>query len=304
MMDNDVSDTPELSRGGGPQSVPSRIAVVLVDEANAGGTPGRECLCEDQDIRPLAGVTKPACVTVYDDGIRSPCVEGTLSSSDVAGRLLPVGVADAPALSGGGPQSVPSRISVVLVDGTRAGGTPRRECSREDLRPLAGVTRPAGVTVCDDGIGCCREAPSGRAYWGSCPVGPMYPAGPDGPIIAGGPVGPGGTLSPFIHEVLKPLEHSVLDHAGPAGRHVAIGPVGPFGMLSPSDCHPAGPAVAGGPVGPDGTLSPFIHKVLEPLEHSVLDVALDGRPMEGISVLEPLEHSVLEVVRAFGSEQD
>ena len=35
--------------------------------------------------------------------------------------------------------------------------------------------------------------------------------------------------------------------------------------------------------------------VLEPLEHSVLEVALDGRPMEGISVLEPLEHSVLEV---------
>ena len=35
--------------------------------------------------------------------------------------------------------------------------------------------------------------------------------------------------------------------------------------------------------------------VLEPLEHSVLEVARDGRPMEGISVLEPLEHSVLEV---------
>ena len=34
---------------------------------------------------------------------------------------------------------------------------------------------------------------------------------------------------------------------------------------------------------------------MEPLEHSVLDVALDGRPMEGIPVLEPLEHSVLEM---------
>ena len=30
----------------------------------------------------------------------------------------------------------------------------------------------------------------------------------------------------------------------------------------------------------------------EPLAHSVLDVTLDGRPMEGISVPEPLEHSV------------
>ena len=35
--------------------------------------------------------------------------------------------------------------------------------------------------------------------------------------------------------------------------------------------------------------------VLEPLEHLVLEVALDSRPMEGISVLEPLEHSVLEI---------
>ena len=31
----------------------------------------------------------------------------------------------------------------------------------------------------------------------------------------------------------------------------------------------------------------------EPLAHSVLDVTLDGQPMEGISVPEPLEHSVL-----------
>ena len=63
-------------------------------------TPGRECPCEDQDIRPLAGVMKPASVTVYDAGIRSPCVGGMLSSSDIAGRLLPVGVADAPAVGG------------------------------------------------------------------------------------------------------------------------------------------------------------------------------------------------------------
>ena len=40
------------------------------------------------------------------------------------GRLLPVDGADAQTLSVGGPRSVPSRISVVLVDGTMAGGTP------------------------------------------------------------------------------------------------------------------------------------------------------------------------------------
>ena len=36
-------------------------------------------------------------------------------------------------------------------------------------------------------------------------------------------------------------------------------------------------------------------KFWNPLEHSVLDAALDGRPMEGIPVLDPLEHSVLEM---------
>ena len=89
--------------------------------------------------------------------------------------------------------------------------------------------------------------------------------------------------------------------------------MGLFGTLSPSDCHPAGPYVAGGSVGPDEklkVLEPLEHsvldhadpadhhaviqEVLEPLEHSVLDSALDGRPMEGIPVLEPLEHSVLD----------
>ena len=41
--------------------------------------------------------------------------------------------------------------------------------------------------------------------------------------------------------------------------------------MSPSDCYPAdpaGPYVSGGPVGPDVSF-----KVLEPLEHSVLDHA-------------------------------
>ena len=40
--------------------------------------------------------------------------------------------------------------------------------------------------------------------------------------------------------------------------------------------------------------------VLEPLEHSVLEMALDSRLMEGMTVLEPLEHSVLKEVRNDG----
>ena len=146
------------------------------------------------------------------------------------------------------------------------------------------------------------------------PGGAANPAGPDGPVVGGGSVGLCETLSQMLHNNLDPLEHSVLVHVGPAGRHVAVGPVGPLRMLSLSDCHPAGPYVAGGPVGPDESfkvLEPLEHSVLdhadpagqhgavqdvlEPLEHSVLDTALDGRPMEGIIVLDPLEHSVLDM---------
>ena len=96
---------------------------------------------------------------------------GRLPPSIVAGGLLPVDVTNAQTLSVEGPQSVPSRMSVVLVDGTMAGDIP------------------------------------------------------------GGPVGPCGTLSPLFHEVLGPLEHSVLDYAGPAGQHVAVGRVGPLRTL-------------------------------------------------------------------------
>ena len=150
------------------------------------------------------------------------------------------------ALSVQGPRSVPSRISVVLVDGTMAG----RECRREDgfWRPRAGETRPAGVSVGggNDGLPRVGEmlsspdvtgrslpvVPAGR----SSSVGTANSVGSDGPVVAGGPVGPCETLSPLFHDALGPLEHSVpdetilgldplehlgLDHAGPVGRHVA-----------------------------------------------------------------------------------
>ena len=91
--------------------------------------------------------------------------------------------------------------------------------------------------------------------------------------------------SPSFYGSLDPLEHSVLDYAGPDGQHVAVGPVGPSGTLSSSDCHPAGPAgpyVAGGPVGPDVSF-----KVLEPLEHSVLDHADPAGQHAAVGTLSP-----------------
>ena len=244
----------------------------------AGDTPGRECPGEDHEMSPLAGTKKPSSGTVLDDDSRSPCV-------CVGGGLLLVDVTDAPTLSVEGLQLVPSRISVVRVDGTIAEDTPGQECPREDWdgRPRAGVTRPAGVSVGGGGAGSLwgggtlpsldvagsllPAVPTG----GIPPRGAANPAGPDGPFVAGGSVGPCEMLSQMFHKNLNPLEHLVLVHAGPAGRHVAVGPVGPFRMLSSSDCDPAGPAgmyVAGGPVGPDDSF-----QVLEPLEHSVLDHA-------------------------------
>ena len=75
MTNDDVSSTPILSRDG-PQLVPSRVSVVLVEETIAGDTPGRECPGEDQEMRPLAGTRKPSSGTVSDDDSRSPCRGG------------------------------------------------------------------------------------------------------------------------------------------------------------------------------------------------------------------------------------
>ena len=217
-------------------------------------------------------------------------LEGLLATTVLDCRRLRghcLDVADAPALSGGGPQSVPSRISVVLVDGANAGGTPRRECPREDqdIRSIAGVTKPASVTmevrmtVLDRrvlGGTLSSSDTAGRLLpvvptGGSSPVGPIDPAGPDGPVVAGGPVGPDVTLSPFILDL--------------AGRHVAIGPVAPFGMLSPSDCHPAGPVIPNhaSPAGWHVAIGPqFCPDVLE--DDLVLGAAVPLPAVEGSRV--------------------
>ena len=126
------TDTAELFRGGGGAPVvPSRISVVLVEETSAGDTSQPECPCNDQERQPLAGMNRPLGGTVSEGDTRSPCGGGALPPSGTARRLLPVDVTKAPALSVEGPQAVPSRILVVLVDGTMAGDTPGR-CPRED----------------------------------------------------------------------------------------------------------------------------------------------------------------------------
>ena len=169
---------------------------------------------------------------------------------------MDIEVTNSPVLSVGEPPSVPSRISVVLGEEAKAGGTPRLGCPHvdQDIQLLAGVAKPASVTIGEDSHGSpcvggtlsssditgrlIPVAPAGIPF----PVGPVDPAGP---YVAGGIVGPYGTLSPSDSEP-----------AGSVGPYVAGGPVGPDGTLSPFISDPAGPDVAGGPVGPYGTLSP------------------------------------------------
>ena len=89
---------------------------------------------------------------------------------------------------------------MVLVEEANAGGIPRLGCPHEDqdMRLLAGVAKPASVTVCEDSLGspcvggrCPLLTLPGGSFW-------WYLLGyrSDGPYVAGGPVGPYGTLSP------------------------------------------------------------------------------------------------------------
>ena len=160
------------------------------------------------------------------------------------------------------PQSVPSRVSVVLVEETGVRCAERLASSvpvDEDVRLLAGVACPAGVTVCED----CVVMPD--------TVGTLSPS--DSDYV--GPVGPVGTLSPSDSvghdgpdETLSSSDPAgILFPAVPAGIPFSVGPVGPVGpdgMLSSSDLAgilfptvPAGipfPAGPVGPVGPNGML--------------------------------------------------
>ena len=89
---------------------------------------------------------------------------------------------------------------------------------------------------------------------------------PDGEPMEGAPV-------------LEPLEHSVLEKS-PDGGFTEGAPV-----LEPLEHSVLGETPDGGPM--------VGAPVLESIEHSVPEKALDDRPMVGI--LDPLEHSVLDV---------
>ena len=68
-------------------------------------------------------------------------------------------VMNSPEVSVVEPQSVPSRISVVLAEEVKVGGAQRVQRPRadQDLWLLAGEAKPARVTVCDDSHLSCRR---------------------------------------------------------------------------------------------------------------------------------------------------
>ena len=215
----------------------------------AGDTPGWECPHDDFGMRPQMGTKKMSDDRVPDSNIESPY--------GVTGSPLPVDFPVAPVLPVDGPQLGSWQVAVLRVDGTPAGDTSGRRCSRaeQNRRRLSDVFKlySGPGSLCGGGEMLTSPEVTGSVLpvvpTGGPPLaGAVNTAGPDGPVVAGGPVGPCGTPSPSFYGNLDPLEHSVLDYA-----FGSVGTVGPFRTLSSSDCHPAGPAgphVAGGPCWP------------------------------------------------------
>ena len=190
----DVMNSPDVSVVE-PQLVPSRISVVLFEEAKVGGTHRVECPRVDQDLRLLAGVAKPASVTVCEDSHISPSAEEMLSSPDLAGNAISGCTCWNTAPSGScWPvcDDIPSDLTSLGLVGSNPG--PVGPC---------GMTSPSDLTS----IGPV------------CPI--TDPGGPVGPYVAHGPVGSHGMLS--------------LCDSDPVGPYVARGPMGLYGMLSPCD---------------------------------------------------------------------
>ena len=210
VMNIEITNAPGLLVGG-PPLAPSWISVLLVEEAKAGGTPCLGCPREDQDIRLLAGVAMPASMTICDDSFGSPCVWGTLFSSDIAGTPLPV-VPDGISFPIGAVN--PAGSDGLCVAGGPVG--PYGTLSPSDSDP-AGSDGPyvAGGPVGPDGtLSPFISDPAG-------PFGTLFssdsdPADSDGPYVAGGPVGPFGMLCPFISDPAYP-----------------DGPDGPYGPYVP-----------------------------------------------------------------------
>ena len=228
-----------------PQSVPSRISVVLVEEAKSGGAHRMECSRVDQDLRLLAGMAKPASVTVCEDSHLSPSAKETLPSLDLPEKLFSVVPAGIPLPAGQvGPvgtcgRTSPSDLTSLGLVGPNPG--PVNPCGRtspSDLTSL-GLVGPNPGPVGPYG----RTSPSDLTSLGLVgpnpgPVGPCGRTSPSELTFYGlvspnpGPVGPCGRTSPS-DLTARGSVGPITDSVGPVGQYVIRGPVGSYGMLSP-----------------------------------------------------------------------
>ena len=178
------------------QSVPSRISVVLVEEAEVWGA---ECLASvpvDKALPLLARAACPASVTVCEDCIMMPGVVGTLSPSisDSVGHVGTLSPSDSDSVGLCGMLSPSDSDSVGPVG-------PEGTLSSSDLAGIlfpavpAGIPFPIGLTL----------TMSSSAFDGmlipAVPAGLPFPAGPIGTLSpsdfeSADPVGPVGALPP------------------------------------------------------------------------------------------------------------
>ena len=261
-MDIEVTNSPDVSVVE-PQSVPSRISVVLVKDAKVGGTQCLGCPRVDQD-----GVAKPASVTACEDSHVSPCAGGMLSSSDIAGRLFPVVPAGIPFPVG--------PVGPVGPDGPNVG--PLVPCGTLSPSDTAGPVRQCGMLSPPNHVAECSVGPGGTLYSPdpagilspAVPAGIFLPVGSVGPV---GPIGPYGTLSPSDSESAISVDPGGgTDPVLPTRMHL-VGPLGTVGTLLPGE---DGPGLC--PIGLTVGLLPVVAVPLP----AVRDPMIALSPVEGL----------------------
>ena len=192
----------------GPQLVPARVSVVLVEETGVRCAERLASVPADLDEQMLAEVAYPAGVAEYVDDFILQMLAGTVSPSDVteqvaddaasladAGILFPVVPARIPFLAG--------HVGPVGPDGTLSSSDPAGYCSQQALWALLALlasSDPAGILF--------PAVPAGKLFLvapdrngmlsPTDPAGFLFPAIPAGmpfPVDSNSD----GTLSPTSH---------------------------------------------------------------------------------------------------------
>ena len=185
-----------------PQSVPSWVSVVLVEEAEVRSA---ECLASapvDKDLRLLARATCPASVTVCKDCVISPGAVGMLSpsGSDSVGPVGPDGMRSSSALAGilfpAIPAGIPFPVGPVGPCGTLSPSDP----------DYVGPVGPYVTMFPSDSVGLVGPDGALSSSDLAAILFPAIPAGIPFPVGPVGHVGPCGTLSPSDSDSVGPVD--------------------------------------------------------------------------------------------------